>query len=53
MPYLYARDSLAVKLRRRLEESDPYFREIQKTWGEGIVRLVEQIPGLEFSALPT
>ena len=49
--FVYARDSLAVKLRRRLEENDPYFREIQKTWGEGIVRLVEQIPGLEFPAL--
>ncbi len=49
--FVYERDSLAVKLRRRLEESDPYFREIQKTWGEGIVRLVEQIPGLEFPEL--
>ena len=49
--FVYERDALAVKLRRRLEENDPYFREIQKTWGEGIVRLVEQIPGLEFPAL--
>ena len=49
--FVYERDSLAVKLRRRLEEHDAYFREIQKTWGEGIVRLVEQIPGLEFPAL--
>lgn len=46
--FIYERDTLQVRLRRRLEESDPYFREIQKTWGEGIVKLVEQIPGLEF-----
>jgi putative proteasome-type protease len=46
--FVYERDSLQVRLRRRLEESDPYFREIQKKWGEGIVDLVEHIPGLEF-----
>lgn len=49
--FVYERDSLEVKLRRRLEENDPYFRQIQKTWGEGIVKLVEQIPGLEFPTL--
>ncbi len=50
--FVYERDSLEVKLRRRLEESDPYFREIQQKWGEGIVKLVEQIPGLDFTPLP-
>jgi putative proteasome-type protease len=50
--FVYERDSLAVKLRRRLEESDPYFRSIQKTWGDGIVELVERIPGLDFPPLP-
>jgi putative proteasome-type protease len=49
--FVYERDSLEVKLRRRLEETDPYFRTIQKKWGDGIVRLVEEIPGLEFSPL--
>jgi putative proteasome-type protease len=46
--FVYERDSLEVRLRRRLDEHDPYFRQIQKTWGEGIVKLVEQIPGFEF-----
>jgi putative proteasome-type protease len=49
--FIYETDSLVVKLKRRLEEQDPYFREIQKTWSEGIVRLVQQIPGLEFPPL--
>ncbi len=49
--FAYERDSLEVKQRRRLEENDPYFREIQKTWGEGIVKLVAQIPGLDFPPL--
>ena len=49
--FVYERDSLEVRLRRRLDESDPYFREIQKTWGEGIVKLVQQIPVLEFPTL--
>ena len=49
--FVYESDSLAVKLRRRLEEHDSYFREIQKTWSEGIIHLVQQIPGLDFPAL--
>jgi putative proteasome-type protease len=51
--FAYEKDSLEVKQRRRLEEQDPYFREIQKTWGDGLVRLVGQIPGLEFPPLGT
>jgi putative proteasome-type protease len=51
--FVYERDSLEVKLRRRLEETDPYFRQIQKTWGEGIVKLVGEIPQLEFAPLGT
>ncbi|MEA3212148.1 MAG: putative proteasome-type protease [Chthoniobacter sp.] len=49
--FLYERDSLQVKYRRRLEDGDPYFRDIQRKWGEGIVQLVEQMPGLEFPPL--
>jgi putative proteasome-type protease len=49
--FVYERDSLEVKLRRRLDEYDPYFRTIQKTWGEGLVNLVEHIPGLDFPPL--
>lgn len=49
---LYETDSLVVKYRRRLEDADPYFREIQRKWGEGIVQLVEQMPSLDFPPLP-
>jgi putative proteasome-type protease len=49
--FAYERDSLAVRLRRRIEDGDAYFREIQKTWGEGIVQLVEHIPMLDFPTL--
>lgn len=49
---VYETDSLAVKYRRRLEEGDPYFRDIQRKWGEGIVQLVEQMPQMEFQPAP-
>ncbi len=51
--FVYAADSLAAKFRHRIEESDAYFREIQRKWGEGIVELVERMPTLEFSPLPS
>jgi putative proteasome-type protease len=50
--FVYETDSLAVKYRRRLEDGDPYFREIQRKWGEGIVQLVEQMPRMEFPSAP-
>lgn len=50
--FVYETDSLVVKYRRRLEDGDPYFREIQRKWGEGIVQLVEQMPELDFPQLP-
>lgn len=50
--FVYATDSLAVKYRRRLEDNDAYFREIQRKWGEGIVQLVEQMPAMDFPPLP-
>jgi putative proteasome-type protease len=46
--FVYETDSLAVKHRVRIEDGDPYFREIQRKWGEGIVQLVEQMPTLQF-----
>lgn len=50
--FVYETDSLAVKHRLRLEDGDPYFREIQRKWGEGIVQLVEQMPTLQFPPAP-
>ena len=45
-------DSLAVRKRVRIEENDDYLRTIQEKWGTGIVRLVEEMPGLEFPDVP-
>ena len=44
----YERDSLEVKFRGRLEESDTYFHEIQTKWNSGLVKLVETMPRMCF-----
>ncbi|MES2570101.1 MAG: peptidase [Verrucomicrobiota bacterium] len=44
----YRADSLRVEYRCRIEEGDPYLREIQRAWGSGIVKLVEAMPSLSF-----
>ena len=36
----------------RIEEDDPYLKEIQRTWGNGIVKLVETMPSLPFPEIP-
>jgi putative proteasome-type protease len=41
---VYDADSLTVGLQRRIEESDPYFRMVQKEWGEGLRRVFTQLP---------
>jgi putative proteasome-type protease len=46
--FAYEKDTLAVKYRCRIEESDPYFLDIQSKWSEGIVKLVEAMPKLRF-----
>ena len=48
--FAYERDSLRVRYRCRIEEGDPHLKEIQRKWGEGIVRLVEEMPSLLFPA---
>ena len=48
--FAYERDSLQVRYRCRIEEGDPYLRDIQRKWGAGIVRLVEEMPSLLFPA---
>ena len=47
--FAYRRDSLEVRHRCRLGEGDAYLQKIQRSWGEGIVRLVGEMPDLEFS----
>jgi putative proteasome-type protease len=48
--FAYERDSLRVRYRCRIEEGDPYLKETQRRWGEGIVRLVGEMPSLLFPA---
>ena len=41
---VYETDALAVRLQRRIEESDPYFQMIHTQWGEGLRRVFAQLP---------
>ena len=45
-------DALAVRQRARIEADDAYLRTIQGKWGTGIVKLVEEMPGMKFPAVP-
>ncbi len=44
----YKKDSLQVTMRRRFEESDPYFVELCDAWGEGIRTVFRQLPELQW-----
>jgi putative proteasome-type protease len=44
----YETDSLQASMRTRLDEDDPYLEEIGHKWQDGIVRLVNQMPALDF-----
>ena len=46
--FAYEKDSLNVRYRCRIEESDAYFLDIQTKWSGGIVKLVEAMPKLQF-----
>jgi putative proteasome-type protease len=41
---IYQTDALAIKLQRRIDESDPYFQMIHNQWGEGLRRVFAQLP---------
>ena len=41
---IYQTDALAIKLQRRIDESDPYFQMIHSQWGEGLRRVFAQLP---------
>jgi putative proteasome-type protease len=46
--FVYERDTLEMKYRRRIDENDPYFLDIQSKWSAGLVTLVEAMPKLRF-----
>jgi putative proteasome-type protease len=37
-------DALCVRLQKRIQESDPYYRLIHTEWGEGLKRVFSQLP---------
>jgi putative proteasome-type protease len=41
---VYEADTLKVKLKRRIEESDGYFQLVHTQWGEGLRRVFAQLP---------
>jgi putative proteasome-type protease len=51
--FVYEADALEVKYRSRLEEGDEYFHEIQTTWSQGLVKLVQTLPHMRFPGVST
>lgn len=45
----YETDSLRANMRTRLDEDDPYLREISQKWQDGLVRLVNEMPPVDFA----
>jgi putative proteasome-type protease len=41
---VYETDTLMVRMRRRLDEDDPYFQMVHTQWGEGLRRVFAQLP---------
>jgi len=46
--FCYETDSLQAKMRARLDEDDPYLEEISRKWQNGLVKLVNEMPSLNF-----
>ena len=44
----YERDSLAVTMRRRFDQGDPYFAALGRAWGEGTRAVFRQLPELQW-----
>ncbi len=46
---VYETDSLKIKLQKRIEESDDYFRMIHTQWGEGLRRVFAELPNPDWT----
>lgn len=46
---VYETDSLKMKLQKRIEESDEYFRMIHTQWGEGLRRVFAELPNPDWT----
>jgi putative proteasome-type protease len=42
----YERDELTLRMQRRFEEDDPYFRVLSREWGRGVRRVFRRLPDL-------
>ena len=45
----YETDALRVRLQRRIDEQDPYFRMVHEQWGEGLRRVFAGLPDPEWA----
>lgn len=45
----YERDSLEVRMRRRFEQSDPYFMGLSAAWRDGVRKVFRELPDFEWS----
>jgi len=46
---VYETDSLKIKLQKRIEESDLYFRMVHTQWGEGLRRVFAELPNPDWT----
>jgi putative proteasome-type protease len=44
----YERDSLEVRMRRRFDEEDAYFKALSKQWSEGLRQAFSRFPNLDW-----
>lgn len=47
--FCYKKDSFEVRDRVRLGDDDPYLKNVRTLWQQGLIDLVKEIPGLDFS----
>jgi putative proteasome-type protease len=46
----YERDKFEVRMRRRFEQSDPYFTALSASWRDGVRKVFRELPDFEWSA---
>lgn len=49
----YEKDSLAVRMRRRFDQGDPYFTALSTKWSEGVRSVFHELPELGWSGTPS
>ena len=49
---VYEKDSLRLRVRHRITESDPYFRQLHEQWSSGLRNIFAQMPDPDWVASP-